>query len=498
MNLMSGEDPHSPIRKYLENSEHDRLSLGLAITCVAAFASILFIWKVMIALGDPSFTGDAAVRMLNARRPIAPMGNRVWLPYLQVQIWLLSRFEVPYSYFNLIPCLHLFLAVLGLGLLGLRFLGRNWEGLLISLAVMFCFAQQRVIAPNSTMLYQEIIGIALFYLLLYGGTLELAKRRWLLLVGATAMLARDSIWIYLFTLTLLNVKKILSDIKYRWSFAFLWTIPPLWLIIVLIGWLVLNGRLPTFPTEWPLMINKEGNQAISSLAASLQHLWKSAFSSRAVYLVLAGVAAWVVHGIESRRARTENSLAADFARRFKPFTLLSLAICYSLIFLFDPWQYTEGSGRMYVPVIEQTFIWFILIAAAARTYRPSTRAITMALLMAGMLASLDTRIGSWIPVWNSAKVEAYEEVAALIDKAAAGRKPMACMIGNKFGEMSDFSAATYRASHDFLLAGLPEIPDSCDALFTTSAKAPVNPGGMVRVKDYTLDNEQFILYLRPH
>ena len=75
---------------------------------------------------------------------------------------------------------------------------------------------------------------------------------------------------------------------------------------------------------------------------------------------------------------------------------------------------------------------------------------------------------------------------------------MACMIGNKFAEMSDFSAATYRASHDFLGAGLHEIPNYCDALFTTSARAPLNTSGWVRAKEYSVGDDQFVLYLRAH
>jgi hypothetical protein len=496
MRAMSETAAASGHSSFLPEWEHNRLSPRIAVTCVVTFAAILFIWKAMIVLGDPSFRGDAAVRMLNAGRLIARMGNRVWLPYLQLQIWGLARFEVPYSFFNLIPCLHFFIAAIGLGLLGLRILGRNRQGLLISLAVMFCFAQQPVIARISMTLYQEITGIALFYLLLNGGALELAKRRWLLVAGAAALLARDSMWIYLFTLTLLNLKTILSNEKYRRSFAFLWAIPPLWLITVLVGWLVFNGRLPTIPTEWPLMINKEGNQAVSSLAASLRHLWQSAFLSRFIYLALAGVVAWIAHAIESRHAKMADSPAAGFALRLKPFTLLSLAIGYGLIFLFDPWQFTAGSGRMYSMIIEQAYIWIFLVAAAMRTYRPVAKAITMIALMAGMAASMDTRIGSWVPVWNTDKVAAYEEIAARIDDAATGRKPMACMIGSHFNEMSDFSAAIYRASHKILPAGPARIPDSCDALFTTEANAPVDAGRLVRVKEYSIDSERFVLYLR--
>ena len=182
-----------------QTSEQDRflgtqLSPHFFVTCVVAFALLLFAWKAMIVLGDPSFRGDASVRMLNAGRLIARMGNRVWLPYLQMQIWALARFHVPYSFFNLIPCAYLFIAAVGLGLMGLRILGRNRRGLLISLAAMFCFAQQRVIAQSSTSLYQEITATALFYVLLCGGALELARRRWMLVLGAVMAVEKNMPW----------------------------------------------------------------------------------------------------------------------------------------------------------------------------------------------------------------------------------------------------------------------------------------------------------------
>jgi hypothetical protein len=485
------------IKSGYSDIDNGPLSPRLALTCVLVFAAILFFWKAMIVLGDPSFKGDAAVRMLSAGRPIARMGNRVWLPYLQMQIWGLAKLDVPYSFFNLIPCLHLFLAVLGLGVLGLRLLGRNWRGLLISLAAMFFFAQQQVIARSSITLYQEITGIALFYLLLNGGMLELARRRWLLIVGAAALLARDSWWIYLFALTLLNLKKILSDNRYRWSFAFLWAIPVLWLIAVFCGWLVFEGRPPTIPTEWPLMINKDGNQAVSSLTASLRHLWESAVQSRVVYLLLAGLAAWIIHVVESRHGAMGQAANSSFARRLKPFSLLSLAVCYGLVFLFDPWQFTAGSGRMYTPVIEQGFVWFLLAAAAARDYRPAAKALALGLLLAGMLANLDTRRKDWIPVWNSVKVSAYEEIAASIQNSAPGRRPMACMNGDHFMEMSDYCAAIYRASHKLLPIETDRIPDFCDAMYTTLENAPTDPGPLARAKEYVLDGRRYILFLRP-
>jgi hypothetical protein len=495
---MSEADSAARTNTVLREEELNPLSPQFALTCIVAFAAILFIWKAMIALGNPMFNGDSAIRMLNAARPIARMGNRVWLPYLQMLIWGLAKLQVPYPLFNLIPCLHLFIATLALGLLGLRLIGRNWHGLLTSLVLMFCFTQQRVIARSSVALYQEIAGIALFFILLYGGALELARRRWLLIVGAAALLARDSMWIYLFALTLLHLKTILSNSKYRCSFAFLWAIPPLWLIAVLCGWIVFEGRMPTLPTEWPLMINKDGNQAVSSLADSFRHLWQSAFLSRSICLILGGLFAGIVHFFESRHAKKQNAAASDLAHYLKTFSLLSLAMCFGLIFLFDPWQFTAGSDRMYAPIVEQCFVWFILIAAATRTYRLPAKVLAMTALLLGMLASLDTKSQNWIPVWNSAKVSAYEEIAERVQNTTPGRKPMACMVGNQFGEMSDYCAAIYRASHKILPVGTARIPDVCDALYTSDKTAPPDSGALVLAGEYIINGKRFLLYLRPH
>jgi len=71
---------------------------------------------------------------------------------------------------------------------------------------------------------------------------------------------------------------------------------------------VFNGRFPTLPRNGRLLINKEGNQAVSSLAVSFQHLWESAFLSRFVYLALAGIVVWIVYAIESKRIRMQPSV----------------------------------------------------------------------------------------------------------------------------------------------------------------------------------------------
>ncbi len=224
--------------------QHREATLRLAVGCVLLFALALLAHKVWIAMLDPNFGGDAGIRMENAARPIFRLGNRVWLPLLQVHIWLLHFLRPPYPFYNLIPCFYFFAAVVSLGLLGLRCLGRTWSGILFTLAVMFCFAEQGLVSRASTTLYQETLGVAFFYLLLYLGALNLRKAPVLILLGALALLTRDTFQFYLLSLTLLNWKTILSDRALRRSFLFLWCIPVLWLLSIPFGYLVHDGRLP--------------------------------------------------------------------------------------------------------------------------------------------------------------------------------------------------------------------------------------------------------------
>jgi hypothetical protein len=481
-----------------ERAEVLRPSLRFAIGCVLLLAAALLIWKVAIATGDPSFGGDAGLRLSKASRPVMRIGNRVWLPYIQVQIWFLHLLKLPYSAYNLIACAHFFVAVLFLGLLGLRIIGCTFSGLAFSLVVMFSFAQQRIFSQLSVSLYQEIPAAAFFYLLLYSGALVLARRRWLVAMGGVALLCRDTFWIYLFSLTLLNRKEVFAERSYRRSFAVLWAVPILWLLLIPLGWLAHDGRLPSFPTEWPLMVNKEGNRAVTSVVVSLGSLWASLVSSRAVYLLAAGAVAWTVHFVEKRRAGAAvTGGAADFVAHFRRLSALSLGIAYVLIVLFNPWQATFGAGRMSAPLLEQAFIWSLIAFSASGSYRPAARALTRVALVAGFLAGLNPQLRAWRPQADPVQKQAYAEIQRLVGSSAAGRRPVVCYNGDDyFQATSDLVAPTLYVSREWFSTGLGSIPRRCDAVLMPSSRRLPEAEAFRLANEYLIRGTRYALYLR--
>ena len=171
-------------------------------------ALVLFAIRLVTALHDPFFEGDPGQRMYLAHLPIASIGNRIWLPFLQIHIWAFYLLHLPYYTFKIIPCFYFFIAVLFLGLLIYRETRKTSADLMFTLLLMFCFAYQWAIQFVSTRLYQEALALAALYLLLWGGAIELKDNKWLLPVGAAALLTRECFWIYLFALCLLNGRKI--------------------------------------------------------------------------------------------------------------------------------------------------------------------------------------------------------------------------------------------------------------------------------------------------
>ena len=73
---------------------------------------------------------------------------------------------------------------------------------------MVCFGLNPLVQGLSVALYQEMLGIALFYLLLVGGVLEGRRSPLLWLAAAAALVNRDTFWIYLLVVSALNWRSI--------------------------------------------------------------------------------------------------------------------------------------------------------------------------------------------------------------------------------------------------------------------------------------------------
>jgi hypothetical protein len=347
-------------------------------------------------------------------------------------------------------------------------------------------------------LYQEIVAIALFYVLLYTGALNLRKRPVLLLIGGIALMARETFLIYLFSLTLLNWKVVLSSRAYRLSFLFLWAIPVLWLLAIPVGYLAHDGRLPAFPVEWPLMINKAEGPAVSQVSTSLRSLWASLWNSRAVYLLAAIVLAWVVNRLGGKRGdRAYIGESEEFRSRFQVFSLLSLGFAYAAIVLFDPWAVSFGNPRMAAPLIEQLFIWTLIVMAATLSCRGVFRVIAGTILMAGLVLAIEPRIRAWVPQESPYTKTIYPELERLLDESSPNARPLVCFgAEGVFLTMRRFVAPTLYAQRRFLARGIDTIPEDCSVLISRPASVPPNVGNFVRLREFRMDGDSYVVYRR--
>ncbi len=159
----------------------------VALWCFIFLALALTSFVISVVAPNPFFAGDEAHRMHMAQYPVVRMGHRVWLPTLQAHIWVLYKFQSPSWAFKLVPCVYYFLSIVLIGLLSFNQTGRTRLGLTFSLALAFLFARQQMIMYLGMSLMQEIIGIALLFLLLQAGALELKKKWWVLLAVVPAL-----------------------------------------------------------------------------------------------------------------------------------------------------------------------------------------------------------------------------------------------------------------------------------------------------------------------
>lgn len=460
-----------------------------ALAAIAVAAGLLLAHKVILCAGDPFFVGDTAHRMNFARLPVAALDNRIWLPFLQIHICAAYHAGLPVPAFKLIPCFYFFLAVGVLGLAAYGFTRSSRHGLLFSLLVMVCFAYHASVAPFSVRLYQEIPGTALFFLLIGAGALDLRRSKWLLLVGAAAMLTRENFWIYLCMLSLLLGNKILRDRSLRSAFLFLWGIPVLWLLSILVGYLFLEGRWPDFPTEWPLTVNKQGNEAVGSLAASAKHLWQSLVSGKALYLAGAVAVAWALGGFRSRSGRD------PFRAVFVWFSLSSLVAMFGLIFLFDPWQATTGNTRMAVLLIEHGFIWALLAYRETGGYPGKRRMLARAVLVAGLVLGITAEGTAWRPEDHSGDRRVHAEIRGLVERLGRDRTPVVCLVEDSYWTaIRRFVAPTLQAYRSYSPSGTEPYVLRSDVIVVSAEAAFRPPAPYVLFGRYVVEDAWYEVY----
>ena len=312
---------------------------------------------------------------------------------------------------------------------------------------------QSLVHALGASLYQGMLGFALLYLLLSGGALELRASRLLWFTAATALVTRDTFWIYLLVVSALNWRTILGQRRERIAVALLWAIPVGWLLAIGVGFVVVLGRMPQIPLEWPLM-NQQHGRTPHTLSQTLHSLWLALEAGRLLWPILGLSLAWVVGRVgigfgAAASPATGTEARRDTAALFLPFSLASLAIIFGMLLMSDPWR-PIGNPRLAAPLVPHLYIWAVLLVRATQDRPPGQRRLVAGVVLASVLLTVSPE-SVWLRNDHSSSTALLNSLRQRIDASAAGAQPTVCMeYEDYYNTMARFIAATLYAKRRFV------------------------------------------------
>ena len=472
------------------------LSPSRFLLAIVLISLLLTSWQAVLAFHLHMFRGDEGARILGASFPVVKMGNRVWLPFLQTNIWILYLLRVPYLAYRIIPVAYFFLSLFFLALLSWKMLGRSRSTLWFLALLLAAFAGQEVVSSAGHRLMQEITGMALLYLLLVCGALELRGKRGIVLVAMAAMLARDSFWIYLFVFSILNWRSMVADRKLRKAVLIVWAAPVCWLLSLPLLIRVIFHRFPAFPLEWPLMINKDSGQVISRFSEGGGSLWTAFVNGKTAFPIAAFIVAVVLLWLAPKAPSVADRLST-FSARFVPFSLLSLAIIYAAILAFNPWEVTPGADRMMAPLVAQIFVWAVLLFGWLRALPGVKRILAQSVLCACLLLSVSTDPGRWRIPHEEKTAAAYSDILATLEDTDLYPGGKTCFIyDDLWDELERLAAPTIYNRHVFIGRSEFPYPADCDYLYLRAPVTEKLGADYRRAGLYEIEGMRYALYAR--
>ncbi|MBU2102941.1 MAG: hypothetical protein KKF80_06050 [Candidatus Omnitrophica bacterium] len=406
----------------------DNVKKRFAISCIIITALALFLLRVPTILKNPFFVGDSGYRMNFADTIIVILGNRFWLPFLQLHIKFFYQLGLPYWMFKFIPAFYFLLALIFLGIVTYRMLDKSYPSLLFSLFLVFCFAHEQGVKFLNVNLYQEILETALFYILLYLGMLDLKKRWLLLLIASVALLTRECFWVYLFVLSLINWRKIISDKVYIFSFIWLWLIPICWLLVFPLRRSITSGNFPG-----GFLINQNLHVA-SGYFTSLSSLGSALLSNKIHFFATGLIVVFVLITLRLK-ARENKVIQSDvFAARFQVFSLLSLAIIYSFFLLFDPFQCTYGNMRMGIPLLSHMFTWAGILYYKTFSCRNTLKIFSRFILILSISFTVNGQQGELFGKEYPETLKFYQQIKNLKNNVYNDTEPNVCIVAQDYWE----------------------------------------------------------------
>lgn len=447
---------------------------------LALLAALLHGWE---SLADPLLGGDPSLRVFQADRPVIKLGNRVWLPFLQLHIWLYHLLHLPAAGVKLIGVAYLLVAFSALGLYWRRILGPGPLPLALAALAVLAFALQPLNNPHSDLM-QEPVGYAFFFLLAWLFSRPTPLGPLVLSVAAAALLTRDTYWVYLLVLTLFHLPQLRS-------FAILWLIPISWLGLAVpaLYWAVYH-RLPQFPHEWPRMTNPAARPP--ALLESLQSLSTALLTSHVAFLA-AGVALAAALLLRAPRRSSPDPFTITLTRAVP----VALLLVYGLLLALDPWQATPGNRRQAAPLMELCFLVAPLLLRRAATASLPIRLGATASLLAGLIVSTLPSLSPGPSPDRPAIHAAHANLKQLLETAGGNRPASACFSApSNWAVFREFAIPAFHHRKTFVPPGNP-IPTHCQVLILeqilgVSPPPPFRPAG----EPFTIES-RWLVYVTP-
>ena len=462
---------------------------------VVLIALLLFAAKLPFVFVDPFFPGDSGYRMMKADRLVLILGDDTWLPFLQAHIGTFFKLNIPYYFYKIIPCLYYFVSMLFLAKLADRIAGNDIFARIFSVALLIAYSYQKPVMFLSVNMYQEILAASLLFAMIYFDALDLKKSKGILLLATIAILTRETFWVYLAVLSLVNLKKILSDRTYVAAFAWLWGVVIAWLSMIFCYYWIKLGRVPAIPYEWPFMINKEPF-TISSLVINAGSLMEAIVMSKTHYLIICMGSAWLVMKVYVTLSGRKESSEPDIIQKIKMFSLLSLGIMYTTVLLVNPWEHTYGNPRMAAPLFFHLFLWILIQYRMVRGLPKGVKIFTRSLLVIGLLLSMNWNVSQWVPKDRLPVIAAYERISSTCSKVKVGKKGNVYIVVKDFWrDLQNLVVPTLYFDHTFSPNNLQEFPQEVDVVITRKQEAPLDKR-FVKKKRFKIAGIEYKLFVR--
>lgn len=334
------------------------------------FSAIILFIHYLPELINPIFPGDSGFRLLHANHVVLLGGSSVWLPFLQLHVFLLYLLKSPVFLYKFIPIFYFLLVLFMINKLSLKIIGNGILEILFTTLLLLALTNNSLLLYLGSNLYQEIIVFALLYVLIYLYYFGKTHRFLFYIFAFLALLTREYFWIYYITLGIISLFRINTLTRNKIIIYCLYgLIPLLWI----------------FYTKQPVFLKTFSANSYLNAQVIIDRTYRliEVFTTNhlpPIILILFITFCFVYIGGKFNNIKDSNHYFIDY----HIFSLISLLGMYLFIILLDPWQPIPLNARIVFPIFIHLPFWFLICYKYASRLPRHSQIIIMLLLVFGL------------------------------------------------------------------------------------------------------------------